>query len=297
MSPKLKTALYLPNHGPFGDARAIADLARDAESAGWDGFFLWDHIAEHSEDSDSVPCADPWLALTAAAMQTTSIMLGTTVTPLPRRRPHKLARETVTLDQLSGGRLILSVGIGGGQIEWDHLGEETDLRSRGLMLDEGLEILTGLWSGEPFQYDGEYYHIEQAQFLPPSFQQPRIPVWVGGVWPNKRPFRRMARWDGMFPLFNVFGPEQEPVFAEAVAFVKDERERLGLKEPFDVIKMGMSPGDDPADAAALVNSAAKAGATWWLELLMPEVYGLNPTDPQAYTALQTRVMQGPPAVE
>jgi len=294
MSARLKTAIYLPNFGPFGDARVIADLARDAESAGWDGFFLWDHIAAHNDAGGSLPCTDPWLALTAAAMQTTSIMLGTTVTPLPRRRPHKLARETVTLDRLSSGRLILSVGIGGGQSEWDHLGEETDQRSRGRMLDEGLDILTGLWSGEPFQFDGEHYHIEQAQFLPTPFQQPRIPVWVGGDWPNKRPFRRMARWDGMFPLFNVWGPEQEPVFAEAVAFVQAERERLGLNGPFDVIKMGMSPGDDPAEAAARINSAAKAGATWWLELLMPEVYEFNPTDPQAFTVLRTRVMQGPP---
>ncbi len=187
MSARLKTAIYLPNYGPFGDARAIADLARDAESAGWDGFFLWDHIAAHDDAGDSLPCADPWLALTAAAMQTTSIMLGTTVTPLPRRRPHKLARETVTLDRLSGGRLILGVGIGGGQSEWDHLGEETDQRSRGRMLDEGLDVLTGLWSGEPFQFDGEHYHIEQAQFLPPPFQQPRIPVWVGGKLAEQTP--------------------------------------------------------------------------------------------------------------
>jgi len=294
MSAKLKTAIYLPNFGPFGDARVVADLARDAESAGWDGFFLWDHIAIHGDDGGSLPHTDPWLALTAAAMQTTSIMLGTTVTPLPRRRPHKLARETVTLDRLSGGRVILGVGIGLGKREWDHLSEETDLRSRGRMLDEGLEILAGLWSGEPFQFAGEHYHIEQAQFLPSPIQQPRITVWVGGEWPNKRPFRRMARWDGMFPLFNVWGPEQEPVFAEAVAFVRTERERLGLNGPFDVIKMGMSPGDDPSEAAARINSAAKAGATWWLELLMPEVYNFNPTDPQAFTVLRTRVMQGPP---
>ncbi len=295
MSAKLKTAIYLPNFGPFGDARIIADLARDAESAGWDGFFLWDHMTAYDDAGDSLPCCDPWLALTAAAMQTTSITLGTTVTPLPRRRPHKLARETVTLDRLSGGRLVLGVGIGGGKSEWDHLGEETDLRSRGRMLDEGLEILAGLWSGEPFEFDGEYYHIEEAQFQPRPFQRPRIPVWVGGDWPNKRPFRRMARWEGMFPLFDIHGPEQEVVFAEAVAFVQAERERLGLNGPFEVIKMGMTPGDDPAEAAARTNSAGKAGATWWLELLMPEVYGHSPTDPEATTALRRRVMQGPPA--
>ncbi|MCB0202758.1 MAG: LLM class flavin-dependent oxidoreductase [Anaerolineae bacterium] len=294
MSAKLRTAIYLPNYGPFGDARVVADLARDAESAGWDGFFLWDHIATYNEDGGSFPHTDPWLALTVAAMQTTTIKLGTTVTPLPRRRPHKLARETVTLDRLSNGRLILGVGIGLGKREWDHLGEETALQSRGRMLDEGLEILAGLWSGEPFQFNGEHYHIDQAQFLPPPFQQPRIPVWVGGEWPNKRPFLRMARWDGMFPLFSVWGPEQEPVYAEAVSFVKTERKRLGLNGHFDVIKMGMSPGDDPDEATTRINSAAKAGATWWLELLMPEVYDLSPTDPKAFTVLQTRVMQGPP---
>ena len=108
----MKFGIYLPNYGPFGNARTIADLARDAESAGWNGFFVWDHIAERDETGASPPCADPWLALTAAALQTTSIKLGTTVTPLPRRRPHKLARETVTLDWLSNGRLILGVGIG-----------------------------------------------------------------------------------------------------------------------------------------------------------------------------------------
>jgi len=296
MSPRLKSGIYLPNFSPFGDASAIADLARDAESAGWDGFFLWDHIAQYNSDFDggSLPCADPWIALTAAAMQTTNIKLGTTVTPLPRRRPHKLARETVTLDRLSGGRPILGVGIGGGKTEWDYLGEETDLHTRGDMLDEGLNVLVGLWSGEPFQYDGEHYHIEKAEFLPRPLQQPRIPIWVGGFWPNKRPFHRMARWDGMFPLFNVFGPEQEPVYAEAVAFVKVERKRLGLDKPFDVIKMGMTPGDDPAQASAILDPAERVGATWWLELLMPEVYGFNPTDPGAYDVLRTRVMQGPP---
>jgi alkanesulfonate monooxygenase SsuD/methylene tetrahydromethanopterin reductase-like flavin-dependent oxidoreductase (luciferase family) len=186
------------------------------------------------------------------------------------------------------------VGIGGGKIEWKYLGEETDLQTRGCMLDEGLDVLVGLWSGEHFQFDGEHYHIQQAHFLPTPVQKPRIPIWVGGFWPNKRPFRRMASWDGMFPLFEVFGPEQEPVIAEAVAFVQDERERLGLNGPFDVIKMGMSPGDDPEEASAHINSAAKAGATWWLELLMPEVYGLYHTDPAAFDVLRNRVLQGPP---
>ncbi|MBN1966609.1 MAG: TIGR03619 family F420-dependent LLM class oxidoreductase [Anaerolineae bacterium] len=290
----MRCAIYLPNHGVFGDARVLADLARTAEAAGWHGFFVWDHIAPTDDESRPLPCADPWLALTAAALQTTSLRLGTTVTPLPRRRPHQLARETATLDRLSNGRLILGVGIGLGQGEWDDLGEEPDQRTRGDMLDEGLAVLTGLWSGEPFHHDGPHYHVKGATFLPTPVQRPRVPVWVGGFWPALRPFRRMARWDGMFPLFAAFGPEQEPLFREAVAFVRAERERLGQPGPFDVIKLGMTPGDDPQEAAARIGPAAEAGATWWLELLMPEVYGFSPHDPAALDALRERVRQGPP---
>ena len=297
MSPKLKTGVYLPNYGPFGDAQTIADLARDAENAGWDGFFLWDHIAPYGdENGEPLPCADPWLALTAAAMQTETIRLGTTVTPLPRRRPQVLARQTATLDLLSGGRGILGVGIGGGQREWDDLGEEISLQRRGRMLDEGLAVLVGLWSGEPFDFDGEFYQIKAAAFRPTPVQQPRISIWVGGFWPHKSPFKRMARWDGMFPLYEVFGPDQSPVFSEALAFVQAERERLGLADqPFNVIKMGLTPGENPGEAANILNAAAEMGATWWLELLMPEPYGLNPSDPGALAALRERVVQGPPS--
>jgi alkanesulfonate monooxygenase SsuD/methylene tetrahydromethanopterin reductase-like flavin-dependent oxidoreductase (luciferase family) len=182
----MQYGLYLPNYGVFGDVRLLADLAREAEAVGWDGFFLWDHIAEQYEDTTTMlPMIDPWVALAAIAMQTEKLRIGTTVTPLPRRRPWKLARETVSIDRLSNGRLILGVGIGAGELEWDHLGEETDLRSRGQMLDEGLDILTGLWSGEPFSYSGKHYQIEHAQFLPTPVQQPRIPIWVGGLWGNK----------------------------------------------------------------------------------------------------------------
>lgn len=294
MSNRIKTALYLPNYGPFGEARTIADLARDAESAGWDGFFIWDHIVR---DKTALPFADPWVALTAAAMQTTTIKLGTTVTPIPRRRPHMLAKETATLDLLSNGRLILSVGIGGGKSEWEHLGEEKDLVTRGKMLDEGLDVLVGLWSGKPFQFEGEYYHIEQAHFLPPPVQKPRIPIWVGGIWPNKRPFRRMARWDGMFPLFGPDSPDLEPVFTEAVAFVQEERKRLGINEPFDVLMRGVSPGDDPDEASVRINKAANLGATWWLEALTPDVFGLSPTEPETINVLRERVMQGPPGMD
>src|SRR5689334_13471095 len=179
-------------------------MARDAEAAGWDGFFLWDHVILWP-----TPTCDPWVALAAVALATERVRIGPLVTPLPRRRITKLARETVTLDHLSNGRLVLGVGIGLGPWEWEYLGEETDLRTRGAMLDEGLELLTKLWSGEPVMHEGRFYTCRgdkgpndptpiPTPFLPRPVQ-PRIPVWVAGTWPKKPPFRRAARWDGVVP--------------------------------------------------------------------------------------------------
>ena len=287
----MKYGLYLPNFGVFGDACVLADLAATAEQAGWHGFFLWDHIAQ---DETVTGMVDPWVALAAIAMNTTTIRIGTTVTPLPRRRPWKLARETVSIDHLSGGRLILGVGIGVGAAEWDHFGETTDLRQRGEMLDEGLDILMGLWSGESFSFSGTHYQIKQAHFLPTPVQQPRIPIWVGGFWPNRSPFKRMARWDGMFPLFAADPPDIPPLFSEAVSYVKSERETAGNDGPYDVIYMSSTLGVDATTASARVQAAAAAGATWWLEILMPEIYGFGPADPAALEAIRDRVLQGPP---
>ncbi|MBN1679837.1 MAG: TIGR03619 family F420-dependent LLM class oxidoreductase [Anaerolineae bacterium] len=296
--------VYLPNYGVFGDVGRMVALAAEAENAGWDGFFVWDHMAYRAQDGGTLPVIDPWIALAAVALQTTRVRIGTTVTPLPRRRPWKLARETVTLDQLSGGRVILGVGIGLGKAEWDDLGEEPEQHVRGQMLDEALAILRGLWSGVPFSFAGQHYQITNAQFLPRPVQE-QVPIWVGGFWPNKAPFRRMARWDGMFPLFEAVGSTEERLFAEAVQFVQAERANLGRTGAFDVVKVGVTPGPDtPENAQEAVNRvrpAVAAGATWWLELLMPEVYGFAPDDPAddpaAFEALRARVLQGPPRVD
>jgi probable F420-dependent oxidoreductase len=286
----MKTGLYVPNFGSFGEAAAVAALAREAENAGWNGLFLWDHVAGWEQ-----PVVDPWVALSAAAMATTRLRLGTTVTPLPRRRPWKLARETVSLDRLSAGRLTLSVGIGLGAAEWDALGEEPDARTRGAMLDEGLEVLTGLWSGEPFSYEGAHYSVAGTTFRPVPYQSPRIPVWVGGFWPNKAPFRRMARWDGMFPLFGEaesLAQELEQL-REAVAYVK---ERRAGTSPFDVVCSGVTPGDKPDEAREIVGRYAAMGTTWWLEAIAPYRLGLGFDEPWPMDALRERVLQGPPSL-
>lgn len=289
----MKYAINIINFGDCGDARVLAGLARVAEDSGWDGFFIWDHIAW---DWGAIPMADATVALSAIAMRTERIRFGAMVTPVPRRRPWKLAREMVSLDRLSGGRLILGVGLGITEAEFANLGEPPDFKTRAGMLDEGLEVLTGLWQGEPFSYDGHFYNLRNAQFLPIPLQQPRIPIWVAGMWPNKAPFRRAARWDGVFPILrdadldNIPSPQQ---LREIVAFVREERQAA---TPLDVTVAGETPGDHPERAAQIAAQYAEAGATWWQEA----IHGLR-TDLAARAgatswldAMRWRIEQGPP---
>ena len=289
----------VPNFGEGVDARAIADLARDTEEAGWDGFFIWDHLLAFSPGQ--VPVVDPWVALSAAALSTSRVRLGPMVTPLPRRRPAKLARETVSLDLLSGGRLVLGIGIGAMPYEWDYLGEVPDMRVRGAMLDEGLEVLTGLWTGEPFEYRGKYYRVGgeppeawRAIFYPPPLQEPRIPVWVAGTWPIKAPFRRAARWDGVCPIKVQGGQIRQMTpqdVQDMVRYVTEHRTGTGT---FDVVIAGETPGDDSAGGADIVAAYQEAGATWWIEGIDPWRFGWTGNDPWPTREMRARVQQGPP---
>lgn len=283
----MKFGIYLPNFGAYGDARVLADLAHDAENAGWDGFFIWDHIAAWE-----LPMVDPWVALAAIAVSTRRIRIGTTVTPLPRRRPWKVAREAVSIDHLSDGRLTLGVGIGGGKAEWAHLGEEADLKTRGAMLDEALDVLVGLWSGEPFSYDGEFYRLENTHFLPKPLQQPRIPIWVGGNWPYKAPFRRAAKWDGAFPLFEA--EENEEELAQLNDMVHYTSKHRHLAQPLDIVIMGVTPDAQSKEGIDLVRQRAELGATWWLESITPFRGGIGYDDAWPLEAMHERIAQGPP---
>jgi alkanesulfonate monooxygenase SsuD/methylene tetrahydromethanopterin reductase-like flavin-dependent oxidoreductase (luciferase family) len=284
----MRFGLYLPNFGAFGDARLLADLAQDAERHGWDGFFIWDHVA-----ASRLPHVDPWVALSAIALRTRRLRIGTTVTPLPRRRPWKLAREAVSVDRLSGGRLTLGVGSGGSAPgEWDDLGEETDPKTRGAMLDEALEILVGLWSGKRFSYAGAHYTVKEAQFLPTPLQQPRIPIWVGGVWPHKPPLRRAARWDGAFPLFQA--EEMAEELAQLEEMVRFCRCQGSPEAGWDVVCMGVTPEEDRAAAAEMVRQWAERGATWWLECITPLRYGATWDDPWRLGRMRQVIQRGPP---
>ncbi len=261
----MRFGIDLTIFGDLADPGLLADLAVESESAGWDGFFLWDHLLAEGR----VPVTDPWVALTAVAVRTERIFLGPMVTPLARRRMTSLARETVALDHLSGGRLILGVGLGEqDEREFTAFGDEGDRRARARILDESLAVLDGLWSGEAFAFEGDHLRAHTKGFLPTPLQRPRIPVWVAGLWPHKRPMRRAAAWDGVFPLRAGGGHTYQMTreeMAEAMAFVAEHRSTEG---PFDLVHAGLLSGDRVRDAESAA-SYADAGVTWWLEHIYP----------------------------
>jgi len=278
----MKYGLSLPNFGILGDVRLLADLAAQAEAAGWHGVFVWDHIARKPEFGAVV---DPWIVVTAMAMRTTSIRLGALITPLARRRPWKVARETASLDQLSKGRLIFGAGLGSDSSgEFESFGEEMDHKKRAEMLDEALDILTGLWRGQPFHYDGMHYHIKDSHFLPMPVQQPRIPIWIAGVWPNKPPFRRGARWDGVVPLLT--GENIAAQLKEMTLYIRQHRQN---DRPFDLVGMGQKQSDNTMRDAYEAN-----GATWWIEELNPTYFSDDWRTSWTLEAIQSRIVQGPP---
>ena len=257
-----------------GDPRAAADLAAEAEAAGWDGVFSWDGVAIGDTD-----IYDPWVVMAAMAMRTERVRLGAIVSPPSRRRPWKLARETMTLDRLSNGRLVLPVGLGAlDDSAFGNVGEPTDARTRAEVLDESLAILEGLWSGKPFGFQGRHYRFGPMTFRPTPVQQPRIPIWVVGAWPKERSVRRALRFDGILP--QTSDPDEIRALVESI---RRERSATG---PFDIVVEGTT-SLDPDEAAAAVRPLANAGATWWIEA---DWTGAT------VESLRRRIAAGPPAI-
>jgi len=286
----MRFAINVPNFGDFADPRVVADLARRAEAAGWDGLFVWDHVTHRKVLRRHI--ADPWVLLTAAALATRRIRLGPMITPVARRRVSKLAREVTTLDRLTGGRMILGVGLGAPlDDEYGSFGESADARELAAHLDEGLTALDLLWSGEPVNFRGDHVVVDDVTFLPTPVQRPRVPIWAGGYWPAKPPMRRAARWDGAAPILHsdASGKPAQPDAAtvrEISKFLAGQRAAAGLEdEPFDLAMSGMSPAD-PAAAADLLGSLGQAGATWWQECNYDALESAEP--------VLRRADQGPP---
>lgn len=278
---------------PYGDARTTAELAELAEEHGWDGFFVWEGIWAF----------DPWVMLAAAAMRTERIRLGTMLTPLPRRRPWELASQTATLDNLSGGRVVLPVGLGvSGEDRFWLFEDDPGRRVRAELMDEGLDMLERLWGETTFAYDGKHYKSRvladpMPPIPPPPTQQPRIPIWVVAALRRPKSMRRAARLDGWLPHYapaegepGEFTPE---LLAEGMAWIREQRAADGLSmDGYDAIVEGKTPADDPAAAAAIVRPWADAGATWWLDADWSD---LDPAGVRE--ASERRLRAGPPSVD
>ena len=251
-----------------GDAREQVELARAAETAGWDGVFTWDGI----HVGNDIETYDPWALMAAFAGVTQRVTLGAIIHPLPRRKPWEVARQAVTVDRLSSGRLVLPVGLGAlddaGVIAF---GEPRQRRIRAERLDESLEILAGLWSGEPFDFHGRHYDFPgPLAFRPTPVQRPRIPIWVVGAWPSERSMGRVLRYDGWLPYWlskrddpdGLARPNTPDELAEVRDWIAERRSLDG----FEIVIEGSTPAEDASAAAATVSSWADAGATWWLEV-------------------------------
>ncbi|MGW2050278.1 LLM class flavin-dependent oxidoreductase [Streptomyces sp. NPDC001858] len=256
----VRSALWLPVFDALADPVVVARLAAEAEEAGWHGVFVWDHLRWREPVRE---VADPWITLAAIATATERLRFGPMVTPLARRRPAKVAKETATLDRLSNGRLTLGVGLGSDRFaaELSATGEEVDDRERGRMLDESLEILTAAWSGSPVHHHGRHYTVDGVTFLPRPVQRPGVPVWAAGFAGNVKPLRRAARHDGYIPV-NLEHPDQ---LADMVTTLSGLR-RPGTT-PYD-IAVPLPSGTDPTPYA-------EAGATWWLAEFEPETVSVD----------------------
>ncbi len=273
----MKCGLDIPTTDVYADPRKLAQLAAEAEAAGWDGFFIWDVLLNDK------PVLDPWIALTAIALQTSRIKIGLMVTPLARHRPWLVARRLANLDQLSQGRVICTVGLGHREDDFAAFGEKSDPIVRAQQLDESLKILTGLWAEEPFSFAGEHYTLNQVALQPKPVQSPRIPLWVVGGWPRRAPFRRAAQWDGVC-LKAIHHETYESLtldeFRTCLAYVRAHRTQ---DMPFDVIMSGETPLNRQ-QGSDIVRPFAEAGATWWIE------GGYDFT----FEEFQERIRSGPP---
>ena len=277
---------------PSGEIRDFGEYAVAAEASGWDALFIPDALAIETKSVPAFDWFDPWVVLAVMAERTSRIKLGTMLTALPRRRPWKVAREVATLDHLSNGRMILPVGVGAAEDDggFYKVGEAMDLKVRAQLMDEGLEIINGLWRGKPYSFSGEQFTVQKMTQLPRPVQKPRIPLWVVGVWPKSKSVNRALRWDGIIVQAYREDKNKMPVttpddIRAIKQYVDTQRQK---KAPFDIITGGATPGKNRKKAAAIVQPFLAAGATWWLD----DLWSAN--DKQV---ILTRIKQGPPRVD
>lgn len=292
----LEFGIVLPNWAVEGDTGRLVEYGVAAEEAGWDGVFLADHLAMEGQDGHPA-FPDPWVTLSAIAARTSEIRLGSWVTPVPRRQPWQLARDLATLDRLSNGRVLLGTGLGRA-FDYTTFGEPWDPTTLGDRYDEALDVITGLWTGEPFSYDGAHFTVNDAVLRPTPIQEPRIPIIIGGVWPNRKPFHRGSRWDGMIPHYRGDGVVPAEGLGREVSGDLDIPRRPGDPET-EVREMveyyrGIAdepgelflPADPPHATGDWIDRCRELGATW--------VYTRNIDPERGWDLSMERVRGGPP---
>lgn len=278
----MKHGIFLAPFSELADPRRVARLAADAEKVGWDGFYLWDHMLAEP----GMAVAEAWTTLAAIAMSTSRIRMGALVTPLARRRTWVLARQIATLDQLSGGRLVVGIGLGDdGWREFSAFGEETAPRVRGELLDESLEILQELLAGNGLLHAGRHYAIDSPPLLPVPVQDP-VPIWAAVRWPNRKPLARAARLQGCFPIFADSGNRPAPPPVDQLVQLRAELTGLGGARSLDIAVRVAVHRLPEAERAKAVAALSDAGVTWLLEAFAP---GQDAATVEAY------VRGGPPA--
>ncbi len=256
-------------------------MAKAAESAGWDGFFVWEPVWG----------IDAWVTLAVAATQTEKIRLGTMISPLSRMRPWKLAGEALTVDRLSKGRVMISVGLGAIDTGFQQFGEETDRKTRAELVDESLEIITGLWHGQPFNYSGKHYHVRETKFMlpPPPIQKPRIPIWIVGAWKKTKSMRRALKYDGILPsVVQPDGSLVRPRVEDIRNIAKFVRAKRSTKTPFDIVV----EAEQSASAQKQASEFAKVGATWWIDSMWSQTGKMFTRGGQS--KVLKKIRQGPP---
>jgi alkanesulfonate monooxygenase SsuD/methylene tetrahydromethanopterin reductase-like flavin-dependent oxidoreductase (luciferase family) len=264
----IKYGISVSPAGPAGNPRTMAELGALAEQSGWDGLFVEDYLV--FQGNFGTPTYDPWVVLAAVAMTTNRVRLGTMVTPLPRRRPWKVAAEAVTLDHLSGGRVILGVGLGGsGDVNFSATGEPSSNQVLAERLDEGLDIIDRLWTGEPVTHHGRQYQLDGMQLRPTPVQQPRIPIWIGGDLMRAGVRQRLARWDGSCAYSSARSGAAEMIADDVRDTINLVERKRGSWNGYDVCLGGSERGPDPEKERAHIRSMAEAGATWWVEWVPP----------------------------
>jgi alkanesulfonate monooxygenase SsuD/methylene tetrahydromethanopterin reductase-like flavin-dependent oxidoreductase (luciferase family) len=260
----VRFGVFLPPFAEYAEPALVVALAVVAEEAGWDGFFLWDHMLAEPW----MAVADPWVTMAGIAAMTNRIRLGALVTPLPRRRPWVLSRQMATLDRLSDGRLIGGIGLGDdGWSEFSGFGEAVDPAVRGQMLDEALELLQRFLTGEPVSYTGRHYVVNSPPLLPRPLQSP-LPIWGACRWPNRRPLARIANLQGCFPIFPTAGAIPPPDPAD-IREIRGALMDLGARPTIDIAVRCALSLEDPARVPDIVSELEESGVTWILEGFPP----------------------------